>query len=75
MCVDIKEMLNIPLKISSITGGSDPALESRDANLIDRDLLVLKSMQEKLHSTSHYVVADAYFAKNNFISGFARDVV
>jgi len=44
-------------------------LESRDANLIDWYLLVLKSMQEKLHRASRYVVADAYFSKNNFVTG------
>lgn len=44
-------------------------LESRDANLIDWYLLVLKSMQEKLHRASRHVVADAYFAKNNFVTG------
>ena len=44
-------------------------LESRDANLIDWYLLVLKSMREKLHRASRHVVADAYFAKNNFVTG------
>jgi len=44
-------------------------LESRDANLIDWYLLVLESMQEKLHRASRHVVADAYFAKNNFVTG------
>jgi len=44
-------------------------LESRDANLIDWYLLVIKSMREKLHRASRYVVADAYFAKNNFVTG------
>ena len=44
-------------------------LESRDANLIDWYLLVLKSMRDKLHRASRYVVADAYFAKNNFVTG------
>jgi hypothetical protein len=44
-------------------------LESRDANLIDWYLLVIKSMRDKLHRTSRYVVADAYFAKNNFVTG------
>src|SRR5690606_20810295 len=44
-------------------------LESRDANLIDWYLLVIKSMREKLHRASRHVVADAYFAKNNFVTG------
>lgn len=44
-------------------------LESRDANLIDWYLLVLESMRDKLHRTSRYVVADAYFAKSNFVTG------
>ena len=44
-------------------------LESREANLIDWYLLVLESMQEKLHRASRHVVADAYFAKNNFVTG------
>ena len=44
-------------------------LESRDANLIDWYLLVIKSMRDKLHRASRYVVADAYFAKNNFVTG------
>ena len=44
-------------------------LESRYANLIDWYLLVLKSMRDKLHRASRYMVADAYFAKNNFVTG------
>ncbi|WP_413777229.1 transposase [Anaerorudis cellulosivorans] len=44
-------------------------MESRDANLNNRYLPVLKSMQEKLHRASRYVLADAYFAKNNFVTG------
>ena len=47
-------------------------LESCDANLIDWYLLVIKSMRDKLHRTSRYVVADAYFAKNNFVTGLQR---
>jgi hypothetical protein len=44
-------------------------LESRDSNLIDWYLLVLKSMKEKLQRLSHYVVADAYFSKSSFAIG------
>ncbi len=44
-------------------------LESRDAKLIDWYLLVVESMRDKLHRTSRYMVADAYFAKNNFVTG------
>jgi len=44
-------------------------LESSDANLIDWYLLVLESIQEKLHRVSRYLVADTYFSKNNFVTG------
>jgi len=44
-------------------------LESRDTNLIDWYLLVLELMRDKLHRTSRYVATDAYFAKNNFVTG------
>ena len=44
-------------------------LESRNVNLLDWYLLVVKSMQDKLHQASRYIVADAYFSKNSFAVG------
>lgn len=57
------------ISLQAVQTPDHQTLESRDANLIDWYLLVLKSMQEKLHRASRYVVADAYFAKNNFVTG------
>ena len=63
--VDNKDYINL----QAVQTPDRQTLESRDANLIDWYLLVLKSMQEKLHRASRHVVADAYFAKNNFVTG------
>jgi hypothetical protein len=63
--VDNKDCINL----QAVQTPDRQTLESRDANLIDWYLLVLKSMQEKLHRASRHVVADAYFAKNNFVTG------
>ena len=63
--VDNKDCINL----QAVQTPDRQTLESRDANLIGWYLLVLKSMQEKLHRASRHVVADAYFAKNNFVTG------
>ena len=63
--VDNKDCINL----QAVQTPDRQTLESRDANLIDWYLLVLESMQEKLHRASRHVVADAYFAKNNFVTG------
>ena len=44
-------------------------LESRNVNLLYWYLLVVKSMQDKLHQASCYIVADAYFSKKSFAVG------
>ena len=63
--VDNKDCINL----QAVQTPDRQTLESRDANLIDWYLLVIKSMREKLHRASRHVVADAYFAKNNFVTG------
>lgn len=57
------------ISLQAIQTPDSKTLESRGANLVDWYLLALKSIKEKLHKASSYVVADAYFAKNNFVSG------
>ena len=57
------------IRLQAVQTPDRQILETRDANLIDWYLLVLESMQDKLHRASRYMVADAYFAKNNFVTG------
>jgi Transposase DDE domain. len=57
------------ISLESVQTPDSKTLESRNANLIDWYLLVLKSMREKLQRASRYVVADAYFAKSKFACG------
>jgi hypothetical protein len=63
--VDAKDCISL----QAVQTPDSKTLESRNANLIDWYLSVLKSMKEKLHRASRYVVADAYFSKSNFTSG------
>ena len=57
------------LSLQAVQTPDSQTLESRATNLIDWYLLVLKSMKEKLQTVSRYLVADAYFSKNNFWMG------
>jgi hypothetical protein len=57
------------ISLQAVQTPDSQTLESRDSNLIDWYLLVLKSMKEKLQRASHYVVADAYFSKSSFAMG------
>jgi len=56
------------ISLQAVQTPDSQTLESNDIGLIDWYLLVLKSMEEKLHKISPYVVADAYFSKSNFVS-------
>lgn len=57
------------ISLQAVQTPDNQTLESNDVNLIDWYLLVLKSMEEKLHKISHYLVADAYFSKSSFATG------
>ena len=57
------------ISLQAVQTPDSQTLESNDIGLIDWYLLVLKSMEEKLHKISPYVVADAYFSKSNFATG------
>src|SRR5690554_4462344 len=63
--VDSKDCISL----QAVQTPDSQTLESNDVGLIDWYLLVLKSMEEKLHKISPYVVADAYFSKISFVSG------
>ncbi|KAA6327204.1 hypothetical protein EZS27_023792 [termite gut metagenome] len=58
--------------LQAVQTPDNKTLENRNTNLIDWYLLVLNSMKEKLQRLSHYVVADAYFTKSNFVEGVKR---
>ena len=57
------------ISLQAVQTPDGQTLESNDINLIEWYLLVLKSMEEKLHKISPYVVADSYFSKISFASG------
>lgn len=57
------------ISLQAVQTPDSQTLESRDSNLIDWYLLVLKSMMEKLQRASHIVVADAYFSKSSIAMG------
>lgn len=63
--VDCKDCIHL----QAVQTPDSKTLEGRNANLIDWYLLVIKSMKDKLHEASRYIVADAYFSKSNFVSG------
>ena len=63
--IDAKDCIHL----QTVQTPDSHTLESRNVNLLDWYLLVVKSMQDKLHEASRYIVADAYFSKNSFAVG------
>ena len=63
--IDAKDCISL----QAVQTPDSHTLESRDSNLLNWYLLVLKSMQNKLRGASRYIVADAYFSKNSFAIG------
>ena len=63
--IDAKDCIHL----QTVQTPDSHTLESRNVNLLDWYLLVVKSMQDKLHEASRYIVADAYFSKNSFVVG------
>ena len=66
--IDAKDCISL----KAVQTPDSHTLESRNANLLDWHLLVLKSMHDKLRSASRYIVADAYFSKNSFVVGWYK---
>jgi len=66
--IDTKDCISL----QAVQTPDTKTLENRDATLIDWYLLVLNSMKDELVKASSYVVADAYFAKNNFVTGLQQ---
>ena len=63
--IDAKDCIHL----QTVQTPDSHTLESRNVNLLDWYLLMVKSMQDKLHEASRYIVADAYFSKNSFAVG------
>ena len=63
--IDAKDCIHL----QTVQTPDSHTLESRNVNLLDWYLLVVKSMQDKLHQASCYIVADAYFSKKSFAVG------
>lgn len=67
--IDIDNKDCVTLQATQTVDSLTLANEDENKTLIDWYLAVLNTVKDKLHSLSNYIVADAYFAKRNFVKG------
>lgn len=67
--IDIDNKDCVTLQATQTVDSVTLANEDENKTLIDWYLAVLNTMKDKLHTLSHSIVADAYFAKHNFVKG------